>query len=182
MNAERRPNLVLIGLRGSGKSTLGRLVAERLGWAFNDLDDRTAAHLGHPTVAGAWAAAGEPGFRAAEVVVLRDALKETNTVIALGGGTPTAPGAADLLRDAVASQCAITVYLRCSPDELRSRLAAGGGAGANRPSLTGRGALEEIHEVYARRDPLYRSLATHTLDGADASAERLHGLISPTNA
>lgn len=159
------PSLVLIGLRGSGKSTLGRLAAQRLGRAFIDLDDRTAARLGHASVANAWAAAGEPAFRAAEVEALPEALRTSNLVLALGGGTPTAPGAEALLRDAQSRGEIVIVYLRCTPAELRARLLAAGGPGANRPSLTGRDPLDEIEEVYARRDGLYRGLAGRVIEG-----------------
>ncbi|QKK09395.1 MAG: hypothetical protein HND58_15335 [Planctomycetota bacterium] len=100
--------LLLIGLRGSGKSTLGRLVAERLVAdglvaAFSDLDDAVLARLGHATVAEAWNTLGEPAFRTAETACLRERVPAAlddgtpQVVVALGGGTPTAPGAAELL-------------------------------------------------------------------------------------
>lgn len=189
--APRPPaNLILMGLRGSGKSTLGSLVAARLARPFIDLDDRVMARLGFETVARAWDAVGEPAFRIAEASELRAVLDEHphGLVLALGGGTPTAPGAADALRAHAAAGAAL-VYLRCTPAELRARLsrpAAGAGeaaagvhsAGPNRPSLTGRDPLDEIEEVFQRRDPLYRGLATRVLESpasAHAAVEALTG-------
>ncbi|MBY0262467.1 MAG: hypothetical protein K2Q20_08995, partial [Phycisphaerales bacterium] len=87
------PTIVLIGLRGSGKSTLARLLAKRLGLIPVDLDDRTPGFAGQPTVAAVFANLGEPAFREAEARALRQALAEPGIVLALGGGTPTAPGA-----------------------------------------------------------------------------------------
>lgn len=164
--AQREPlgaPIVLMGLRGSGKSTVGALLAGRLGVPFVDLDDRTleALRRAHPdqrfvAVADAWRAVGEPAFRAAECEALRAALGEGRVVLALGGGTPTAPGAPALLESAKRTGATI-FYLRAEPALLRERLAASGEA-ATRPSLTGRGTLEEIEAVLAAREPLYQSL------------------------
>lgn len=156
------PHLLLIGLRASGKSTLGAALARALARPFIDLDDRTAQALGAPDAARAWAAHGEPAFRAAETGALRDALRGPRAVIALGGGTPTAPGAADLLRAACAARTARIVYLAAPPALLRARLARTDLA--TRPPLTPRGTLDEIDAVHAARDPLYRALASRTIE------------------
>ena len=168
--SEPPPIAALLGLRASGKTTLGRALAERLGRRFVDLDDRTLGLLGDDTIAEAFRRAGEPAFRAAEVDALSRALDEDGVVLALGGGTPTAPGAEAMLRDAQARGRAALVYLRCDPDVLRSRLRAAGGAGVNRPSLTGGDPLDEIERVHAARDPLYRALADVVLEGEQSAA------------
>lgn len=157
----RCATIVLMGLRGSGKSTLGRRLAERLGRVFVDLDDRTAAALGASAAGAALRSHGEPAFRAAEVVALREALGEAGVVLALGGGTPTASGAADLLREAAASGGAALVYLRAEPRTLAGRLTAAGAP--DRPGLTGDDPVAEIAMLFERRDPLYRELAGATL-------------------
>ncbi|MCB9837810.1 MAG: shikimate kinase [Phycisphaeraceae bacterium] len=169
------PTILLIGLRGSGKSTLGRLLARRLGVGFDDLDERTLARLGCASVAQAWASLGESAFRAAEVEALREAAAGGG-VIALGGGTPTAPGAGA----AMLACGAITVYLRGEPPLLRARLE--GAIGDDRPSLTGADPLDEIERVFARRDAPYRELADHTLElvaheQPDETLRRLVGVI-----
>ena len=73
-------NLILIGLRGSGKTTVGRMVAVRLTRPFVDLDDVVAVRMGAATVAQAWRKHGEPKFREEETRALRDALKNNDQV------------------------------------------------------------------------------------------------------
>ena len=133
-----RRHIILMGLRASGKSTLGAETALLLGVPFVDLDDRTRAILGDPTVAKAFERVGEP------------------QVIALGGGTPTAPRAADALAAARRESRALLVFLDLPLELLAERLAAHQG---DRPSLTGRGVVEEIEDVARMRRPLYAALA-----------------------
>jgi 3-dehydroquinate synthase len=159
--------VLLIGLRGSGKTSAGAIAARRLGLPFLDLDDATRALLNAPTVAHAWHAHGEPAFRAAEVRALGEALRMPPRVIALGGGTPTAPGAADLIRAADA----LVIYLRADAEALRQRLRDSIASDPDRPSLTGADPLAEIDQVLARRDPLYVSLASHVVDVRALSVE-----------
>lgn len=150
-------NLLLIGLRGSGKSTFGRKLALRLGRPFIDLDDLTPGEMGEVAVAEAFTRHGEPAFRTAEIQALTRVLNHDNQVIALGGGTPTAPGFVDLLVQARARTPARLIYLRASADFLRLHLR--NARNAHRPSLTGKDLLAEIDEILARRDPIYTSLA-----------------------
>ena len=203
-----------MGLRGSGKSTLGRRLAEARGVGFIDLDDRTRARLACRTVAEAFESRGERAFRQAEVAALRDVLGEAMEVrrradrnaasgargatrppspgkpaehhppvgvVALGGGTPTAPGADQMLREAAAAGASI-FYLHASAPTLRARLTDGD---PNRPALTGAGLLAEIDEILDARDTLYRSLASAVVetDGLDADAalealERALGMMN----
>jgi shikimate kinase len=159
-----------MGLRGSGKSTLGRLVAQRAGLAFVDLDDVTTSLLGEGTLAELWAQHGEAAFREAEVRALRERVLAPDLpqqVVALGGGTPTAPGAAALLRNAVSRGGIRLVYLRAGPEVLRARLARTDTLA--RPTLTGHGTLEEIGRVFAARDGVYRALASRVLEIGDRS-------------
>lgn len=173
------PVLLLIGLRGSGKSTLGRALGQQRGVGFLDLDDAVLRAMGHATVADAWRAEGEGAFRMAETQALRRTLESDAPgrprVIALGGGTPTAPGAADLIREARRAGVAMVVYLRCAPDELRRRLRILGveTGDSNRPSLTGKSALDEVEDVFNARDPLYRELADHTFENIASVDEGL---------
>ncbi|MFM7259456.1 MAG: shikimate kinase [bacterium] len=156
-------HLVLLGLRASGKSTIGALVAADLARPFVDLDDRTAALLGATSAGDAFRAAGEAAFRRAESKALAEALSGAPVVLALGGGTPTAPGAADLLQAARVQGRAYIVFLDPSTDVMVTRLERDAG---NRPSLTGRGVIEEIEEIAARRRPLYAALADRVVTGA----------------
>lgn len=167
-------NLALMGLRGSGKTTVGRLVASRLKWAFVDLDDQTPSVLdphGALTVREAWQRHGEAAFRKAESIALDRVVSVSKQIIALGGGTPTVPGAAERLREHTRVGDLKLVYLHASPQQLRDRLERTDLA--TRPSLTGSGVLTEIPAVYAARDPLYRSLATHIIEVGGATAEAI---------
>lgn len=158
-----------MGPRGSGKSTLGPRAAARLDVLFVDLDDRTAVVLGHAKAADAWHAHGEDAFRVAEARALREAMRECPGVVALGGGTPTAPGAYDMLR-AVREQGAALVYLIADVPTLARRLASTDLR--DRPGITGTDPLAEIPTLLARREALYRELATHTLRTDDLTIEQ----------
>jgi shikimate kinase len=173
MHLMARRTLILIGLRGSGKSSLGRCLAHHLAGDLVDLDDRTPGEVGCSDVASAWKKVGEAGFRAAEVTALRRVLEEAPAVLALGGGTPTAPGAAELLRGTRDDRETLIIYLHAAPAELRARLA--GDANAHRPALLagGGGVLGEIEDVYQARDPLYRTLADHVIETAGRPLEEL---------
>lgn len=175
------PILLLIGLRMSGKSTLGRALASGRGLRFVDLDDAVLERMGHATVADAWSAEGEEAFRRAETGCLRAALGAgadgvgAGAVIALGGGTPTAPGAADEIRAAQDAGRAIVVYLRCTPEELRRRFEVYS-PGANRPGLTAKGPLDEIEDIFNARDAFYRDLADHTLENVRTLGEGIEAI------
>lgn len=155
--AGSKTNIVLMGLRGSGKSTLGRLLATRTRRAFVDLDDITPRLLGEQTVHDAWEAYEEYDFRAAETEALVESLQHSGQVIALGGGTPTAPGADKILRDYQERGEAFLIYLRADAQTLRNRMEHMDNR--DRPSLTGDDPLEEIEQVFESRDELYRALA-----------------------
>jgi shikimate kinase len=150
-------NLLLIGLRGAGKSVCGAAAAARLGLTFVDLDALVAAELGASGVAAAWHEAGEGPFREAEVAVLRRVLARDGLVVACGGGTPTAPGAAQAIRAERSAGRARVVYLRASAPTLAARLRVTDLLG--RPSLTGAGTLEEVPAVLAQRDGPYLGAA-----------------------
>src|SRR4051794_29603842 len=89
----------LVGARGSGKTTVGRLLADRLGWPFIDADDVIEARAGR-SVTGIFAAEGEVGFRDREAAVLAEAAGLSRHVIATGGGAVLRPATRELLRSA----------------------------------------------------------------------------------
>ncbi len=171
------PNLLLIGLRASGKSTVGRLLAEHLRRGFIDLDALTAAELGAPSAGMALADNGEPRFREAEAACLGRALEVPGQVVALGGGTPMGDAARALIEAAKAAGGARVFYLAAPTTELRRRLAADP---TLRPPLLGGSASAEVDRLFEMRDPIYRGLADHVIEaGADAPeviAARIAGL------
>ena len=169
--------VVLIGLRGSGKTTLGRLLATALSSGFIDLDDRTRARTGHASVSAAFRAVGEPAFRAAEAAALEETLATCppRTVIALGGGTPTAPGAHALLQRAAAEGRIRVVLLEAPPAVLGARLNAAPG---DRPLLMGADFAEEAALLAARRMPIYRGLAAAIVDTSRPTDQALAALVA----
>lgn len=168
----RRPDLVLLGLRASGKSTLGRAAADLAGAPFFDLDQLVTERSGCASVADAFRHLGEARFRDLEAETLADLLaaradarRDDAThgpaVIALGGGTPTAPGVASRLQTDAAAGRLRLLLLDATPATLAARIRADGDG---RPSLTGAGPAEEVEAVAAARLPLYRALAQVCVD------------------
>ena len=153
-------NLVLIGYRGSGKTTVGRLLAERLGYGFVDLDEQIVARAGQ-TIKAIFEQHGEPHFRDLETATLAEAATLQDHVLSLGGGA--------VLREEnrrhLASSRHRVIYLRADPVELLRRIRADVATAANRPNLTPlAGGLEEITQLLAVREPIYRSMAHHEVD------------------
>lgn len=178
--APRTPATLLIGLRGSGKTTLGRLLAARRHIPFIDLDERTVGRSGHPSVSAMFRAVGEPAFRAAEVAALQDVLAESpaaGAVIALGGGTPTAPGARELIESARTAGAARVILLEAPAAVLGARLSVAPG---DRPLLMGADFTEEAELLAARRMPIYRALADAVIATSTTTADALAALDAAT--
>jgi len=95
------------------------------------------------------------------LAALHDALAAPPQVLALGGGTPEIPEARAVLADAVQRSQATIIYLRADADTLAARLRAETG---DRPSITRADPAAEVEEVLTRRDPIFRDLATLTID------------------
>lgn len=178
MTTDGARSVLLVGMRGSGKSSVGAAVARTLGIAFVDLDDEVLARAGFESVAAMWGAKGQGAFRDAEVRTLRALLDdERSCVIALGGGTPTAPGAEDLINDARRRGRAIVVYLRCSLATLEARLRDSLRADANRPSVTGADPVRELGDLLRAREPVYRGITDLEIDGDRGSVEEVARLV-----
>jgi len=169
-------HLLLIGLRGSGKSTVAPLLAQSLGAPCIDLDQQTLALLGCDTVTQAWREHGEPMFRQKEARALQTALNEPPSVIAAGGGTPITPAAQSLIRSHQQQGDLVVVYLRADPATLRARLETNAHSD-DRPSLTGADPLTEIETVHAARHPLYSSLADFVLESAGQSSDTVAAIM-----
>lgn len=103
---------------------------------------------------------------------LRGALdEEGDSVVALGGGTPTAPGAAAMIRESSSGPRWLVVYLALSPGALEQRLL--GLNAEDRPALTAMGTVGEVGMLHAQRDPLYRALASHVIDAEGKTPEQI---------
>ena len=155
--AELPRAIVLVGLRCTGKSTVGRELATALGWGFVDSDAELARSVGMS--AGDYLAQhGEPAFRAAEERALLPLFGSANrTVVATGGGAVMIPA----VREALAAPGLCCVWLRADPAVLLRRLAAGG---ASRPALTDRDPAAEVAQLLREREPHYAAVAQISLD------------------
>src|SRR4051794_20040028 len=91
--------IVLVGYRGTGKTTVGRLLAASLGWEFADADDLIESAAGK-SIAEIFAAEGDPGFRDREAAALRELCRRDRLVVATGGGAILRPANRELLRGA----------------------------------------------------------------------------------
>lgn len=147
--------VVLVGFMGAGKSTVGRMLARRLGWRFHDLDERVEARAGR-TVGELFAAEGEEAFRTLEGQVGAELLEEKGAVIATGGGWPVRDDRMGRLPDGTFS-----VWLQVSPEEAARRAAGKPGLrpllDVPDPTETARRMLAERRPEYARADLHLRS-------------------------
>ena len=155
--------IFLIGPRGSGKTSLGSVLARELGFSFADTDDLIRAEAGLD-VAGIVAAEGWEGFRRRESEALRAAAR-LQSVTATGGGMVVDPANRVFMRAS-----GLVVYLRVPLEELHRRLTVDLKPG-QRPSLTGKDPLEELAAVLAEREPLYREAAHIVVDAGRPLAE-----------
>ena len=164
--------VALIGLRGAGKSTVGRLAAERLGWPFVELNvevERTAGL----SVTEVFKLYGQEGYRRLEQKALRGVIERPGPfILATGGGIVAEP----LTFDSLLS-CFFTVWMKALPGQHMRRVREQGDL---RPMANDRAAMDELVAILSSREPLY-ARANATLDtsqrDADQSADALAALI-----
>jgi shikimate kinase len=149
------PLIFLIGPRGSGKTTVARLLAARLGWNWADADAELECRSGR-SIRDIFATEGEAGFRGLESTVLVDLCRLRGHVIATGGGVVLRPDNREKLRAS-----GRVVWLTADAATLAVRLQRDEAGSEHRPSLTGAAAssLQEIAQVLQTREPLYRACA-----------------------
>jgi shikimate kinase len=160
-------HLVLVGMMGVGKSSVGRRVALRLGRQFLDTDKLVEEEAGS-TVAEIFAAEGEPAFRALEAAAVRQALEsDPYAVIAFGGGAVLDP-----ITRGLARQLALVVWLQAPARELARRVSASmrRSGGTARPLLTaGRSPEQVLDEIARQREDAYRASAHILVDTSGRS-------------
>jgi shikimate kinase len=147
------PKAVLVGLPGSGKSTIGRRLAKALDVGLLDTDVAIEQRTGR-TIADIFAADGEQEFRRIEEEVVRAALADHDGVVSLGGGAVTSPGVCEALAGHT------VVYLEIGAREGVRRT----GGNVVRPLLAGPDRAEKYRDLMAKRVPLYRRVATIRVD------------------
>ncbi len=162
-------SIVLVGYRGSGKTTLGRLLAGRLRMPFIDLDETVVNRAGM-TIKQIFDRGGEAMFRRFESAALVEILAQPGHVLSLGGGAILATEN----RGALLRSGHHVVYLRANPAELHRRIMGDPATAANRPNLTGLGGgIAEIESLLARRDPLYREVMSCEVDVTEKTPSQL---------
>ncbi|MDQ7743477.1 shikimate kinase [Hydrogenophaga pseudoflava] len=160
-------SIALIGLPGSGKSTIGRQLARRLSLSFSDSDHVIEHRLGC-SIREFFEREGEDRFRDIEESVIDELSQGQDSVLSTGGGAVLRPANRQRLRD----RCQV-VYLRSSPEEVFRRLRHD----RNRPLLQVADPLQRLKDLYAVRDPLYREAAHYVIDTGRPSVSTLVNMI-----
>src|SRR6476659_8791686 len=176
-SAQRRisfSGIALIGLRGAGKSTLGRMLAKKIGWSFVELNKEIEAQNGL-SVAAILAHKKQEGFRRMEQAALTQLLaRKELMVLATGGGIVSEPLTFDLILSSF-----YTIWLKAEPEDHMARVR---GHGDLRPMADDRSAMAELRNILLSREPLY-ARASAVVDTAGLSvndaASRLIDAVAP---
>ncbi len=168
MKAKLLRPVVLVGMMGSGKTTIGRALARHLGLSFADSDEVIEAQTGL-SVAQIFSQKGEPRFRALEADIVADLIQAPSAgVIALGGGALDNPATRVLLR-----QKAVTIWLKAPPALLSARIEA---KPNKRPLLADGDKHAIVSQLLALREPHYQE-ANITLDATRPSEHIINTVI-----
>ena len=157
----------LVGLPGSGKSTVGRQIARRLHIPFYDSDQVIEERLGYP-IRVAFERDGEESFRNLEESVIDELSQISRAVISTGGGAVLRPATRQHLHER-----GYVVYLNSSPEELARRLKHD----ASRPLLQVDDPLARLRDLFAVRDPLYRETAHFVIETGRPSVGTLVNMV-----
>lgn len=160
-------NIYLVGLMGAGKTTIGRVLAKRLGMSFVDSDHEIEARTGVriPTI---FEIEGEEGFRRREAQVIADLALSGGMVVATGGGVVLRPENRANLKAS-----GFVAYLNVPPHSLHERIRHDKG----RPLLQVEDPLAKLKELHAQRDPLYREVADLVIDSSRLNAQTVTLLL-----
>jgi shikimate kinase len=165
MNNHRRKLIYLIGFMGAGKSSVGAILAEQMGWPFVDLDTVIEAGQG-ATIRQIFEQAGEPFFRQIEHAALVEVIKKEPAVIALGGGTFVQKPNFDLVRQTRGA----TIWLDCPIEELWQRCSTMD----NRPLFRDR---ESFVKLYEQRLPYYLQAEFRVQTGGRSPEEIVQDIL-----
>ena len=158
---------MLVGLPGSGKSTVGRQLARRLGLPFHDSDHVIEQQVGC-SIRDLFARDGEVAFRDLEQSTLDEMMQAPNCVLATGGGAVLRQANRERLRSG-----GKVIYLRSTPEEAFRRVRHD----SNRPLLQVQDPLERLRSLHAERDPLYREAAHFIIETGRPSVPKLVNMI-----
>ena len=152
-------NIFLVGLMGAGKTSVGRLLARRLGKHFYDCDHEIERATG-VRIPLIFEIEGEAGFRNREQRMVAELAQRRDIVLATGGGAVLLPENREAL-----SRNGVVIYLRATPHDLWQRTRHD----RNRPLLQTADPLAKLTELYSERDPLYREVAHLVVDTGSQS-------------
>jgi shikimate kinase len=147
-------NIFLVGLMGSGKTTVGKLLSKQLRRPFYDTDHEIVRRTG-VSIPMIFEVEGEAGFRKREEQIIAELTQLSGVVLATGGGAILSPVNREYLK-----QHGVVIYLRGTADELWQRTKHD----RNRPLLQTQDPKARLRELYAQRDPLYREIADVIVD------------------
>jgi XRE family aerobic/anaerobic benzoate catabolism transcriptional regulator len=172
-NTRAGERVALIGLRGAGKSTLGRLIAERIGWQFVELN-KEIERDNDMSVPEIFAMYGQEGYRRFEQAAVRKLIARDGPILlATGGGIVAEPVTFDLILSSF-----YTIWLKAEPEEHMRRVREQGDL---RPMGGDASAMQELRAILTNREPFY-ARARATVDTAglsiDEAAERLQAAIA----
>lgn len=156
-------NLILIGMMGSGKTTLGRALAKHLNKTFIDSDEEIQHRTG-VSIPHIFDVEGEAGFRVREAQVIADLVLRDQLLLATGGGAVLTPQTQTLL-----PQNGIVVYLRTQVHDLWQRTRND----KNRPLLQTGNPYQKLSELFEKRDPIYRQVADLVLPSGKQSVHSM---------
>jgi len=166
-NQPVKHTIALIGMRGAGKTTIGRLLADHLSGPFLDTDERVVQRAG-VTISTLFATQGEDEFRRLEREAVAEALIQRPAVLALGGGAILRCDTASEIRSACT-----TIWLTATVEELYRRILADAETPSSRPDLTLDGGLGELQRLIQLRSPTYAALADFTIETTARSPNQI---------
>ncbi|MEK0448704.1 MAG: hypothetical protein RL088_972 [Verrucomicrobiota bacterium] len=162
-----RENIILIGFMGSGKSTVGRMLARRIRFQFLDTD-RLIEERARIPIKAIFERDGEASFRERETATLESLAGIRRHVLATGGGIVTQSRNVPILQ-----RLGWVVQLKADPDELYARVAKS----TDRPLLKTENPRERVHTLLAERQPLYDAAAQFTVNSTGLARERVVDMI-----
>lgn len=164
----KKNNVILIGFMGSGKTSVGKSLAERLSYHFKDTDKLLEQRV-RDTISNIFAVHGEEYFRSLETELIRELREDMDhTVLSTGGGLPIREINSSILKD-----MGYVVYLRASKETTLKRLAKDTG----RPLLQVDNQDKKIEDMLRIRTPIYESVAHEIVDTDDKSIDEIANLI-----
>ncbi len=168
MKVKMTENIILIGLMGAGKSTIGKQLARELGKDFQDSDTEIEKRTG-VSIDVIFDIEGEQGFRRRETGMLRELVEKRGVVLATGGGAVLAAENQQLLKDN-----GLIIYLRASAEHLAGRVRLD----RRRPLLQSGDKLAKIRQLLTQREPIYQKLADVVVETNNRSVPRVVREIS----